>query len=526
MSTFRALIKLYLNSIFRFPVIRYSKDPRERRQAIMGIVAIGLIVVSYGGMSGSTAYRMLRMEIDPFVPFLMIAMMASLFALAMAFAQGSATLSGFADFDTLMGMPIPVWKIVLARFLALYSVEAVYCAAYLLPCGTVYAILCTPVWWFYPTFPLMLLLLPVVPVVIGSGADLLLSAAFARSKYKKGVTSAIKMILLLGFIVFAYLFPQMSSSFIQAPQETASLFSRIYPPAQWFARGATGEALFMVLFVIGSIALCALFVFVLNRTFLPLHDRLSAGYHVKNYRLGTLKRSSVSKALFMIERKRFLNSTAWVINTVIGSILIIVLGIVGAVLSETLSAVARAASITRFVPGILTGLLLFCATLSPTTSCAISMEGKGLWIAKTLPVPAKQWFRAKLLLNLVLVGPSLLATITLFAIFYRSCLGPLSIVGLYLLPPAALLFTTVTGLFVNVKMPLFSWKSDTEVVKQSGAVLIMILICFVLVAATVIPMVATGLDWIAIAAAAAILLAACAVYGYLMKNAEQIRRNL
>ena len=89
-----------------------------------------------------------------------------------------------------------------------------------------------------------------------------------------------------------------------------------------------------------------------------------------------------------------------------------------------------------------------------------------------------------------------------------------------------LLFTTVIGLYVNARMPLFTWKSDTEVVKQSGAVLIMILICFGLVAATAIPMLVTGLDWIAVAAAAAILLTACAVYGYLMKNAEQIRRNL
>ena len=526
MKAFRVLVKLYLNSIFRFSVIRHSGDARERRNAVMSVVAIVLIVVAYGGMSGTNSYQMMRAGIDPEIPFLMIATMASLFALAMAFAQGGATLSGFADFDTLMGMPIPISLIVLARFFALYSVEAVYCAAYLLPCGAVYAILCTPVWWFYPTFLLMLLLLPVAPIVIGSGADLLLSAAFAGSKYKKGVTSAIKMILLMAFIVFAYLFPQMSNSFIQTPQKSAALFSRIYPPAQWFAKGATGEILPMALFVLGSIAVCALFVFVLERTFLPLHDRLSAGYHVKNYRLGTLKRSGAMKAMFMIERKRFLNSTAWVINTIIGSIMIVVIGVAGAIFAETLSAFARAASIVRFVPAVITGLLLFCATLSPTTCCSISMEGKSLWISKTLPVPAKKWLRAKLLLNLLLVGPSLLLTITLLAIFYRSCLSPLAIVGLYLLPPAALLFTTVTGLLVNVRMPLFSWKSDTEVVKQSGAVLIMILICFGLVAAAVIPMLVTGLDWIPIAAAAAILSAACVMYGYLMKNAEQIRRNL
>lgn len=526
MKAFRTLIRLYLNSIFRFPVIRYSKDARERRQAVMGVVAIVLIVAVYGGMSGMTSYEMIRAGIDPSIPFLMIAAMASLFALAMAFSQGSATLSGFADFDTLMGMPIRTWMIVLARFSALYLVEAVYCIAYLVPCGAVYAILLKPAWWFYPVFLLMTVLLPVAPVVLGSGADLLLSAAFAGSKYRKGITSTVKMILLLGFIVFSYLLPQMSSSFFTAPQQTAGIASRIYPPAQWFAEGAVGNLPLAALFTFGSIALCALFVFILNKTFLPLHDRLSAGYHVKNYRLGALKRSSMAKALFMIERKRFFNSTAWVINTIIGSVLIVVLGVVGTVLSGKLTALFRIPAMAGYAGVAATAMLIFCATIAPTTCCAISMEGKELWISKTLPVSAKKWLRAKLLMNLLLVGPSLLFTILLLTVSYRSVLGPAEIVGMILTPIAALLFTTVFGLWVNAKMPRFNWKSETEVVKQSGAVLIMLLTGVGIAALTTIPTLVTRQPWVMTGVAAALFAAAAGFYAQLMKKAEQIRRNL
>ena len=526
MKSFRTLIKLYLNSIFRFSVIRCSKDGRERRNAVMGVVAIALIVVVYGGMSAITSYQMISTGVDPAVPFLMIATMASIFALAMAFAQGGATLSGFADFDTLMGMPIPIPLIVLARFFALYSVEALYCAAYLVPCGVIYAILCAPAWWFYPVFPVMLLLLPVVPVVIGSGADLLLSAAFARSKYKKGITSAIKMILLMGFIIFAYMFPQLSSRYIHALGEAVSVTSRIYPPALWFAKGATGSFSHAALFIIGSAALCALFVLILNRTFLPLHDRLTAGYHVKNYRLGSLRRSGALQALFRIERKRFFNSTAWVVNTIIGSILIAVLGIAGAAFSGTLSVLLKQMSVEAYASAALTGVLIFCATISPTTSCAISMEGKGIWIAKTLPVSAKLWLRAKLLMNLLLVGPSLLLAIVLLTVSFRSFLTAADLLGVVLMPIAALLFTTVFGLYVNACMPRLTWKSDTEVVKQSGSVLVMLLSGLGLVAVSVLPALLSGLHWLTPAIAAAVLCAAAAVYLHLMKNAEQIRRNL
>ena len=526
MNALRTLVKLYLNSMFRFQVIRHAKEPRERRNAAMSIVAIVLIVVVYGGMSGMTAYQMISGGIDPAMPFLMISTMASLFALAMAFAQGSATLSGFADFDTLMGMPIRTSTIVFARFLALYAVEALYCAAYLLPCGAVYAILCKPAWWFYPVFLAAILVMPVGPVVVGSGADLLLSAAFAGSKHRKGITSAIKMILLMGFIVFAYMFPQLNSRFMEAPEKASRVISGIYPPARWFAQGVTGDFPLVLLFIAGSAAVCALFVFLLNKTFLPLHDRLSAGYHVKNYRLGALKSSGTLKALFTIERKRFFNSTAWVINTVFGSIMIVILGVAGAVAAGRVLPFLSEPPMRNVAVTAALAAIIFCATLSPTTSCSISMEGKELWISKTLPVSAKTWLRAKLLTNLMLVGPALLFTITILSICYRSILRPLSIVALFLLPIAALLLATVTGLFVNARMPRFSWRSDTEVVKQSGAVLVMVLICFVLVAFAVVPMLFLPSNLTAIAVSAVFFFAAAAVYRHLMKNAEQIRRNL
>ena len=177
-------------------------------------------------------------------------------------------------------------------------------------------------------------------------------------------------------------------------------------------------------------------------------------------------------------------------------------------------------------PIVITGMLIFCAAISPTTSCAISMEGKQIWIAKTLPVSAKKWLFAKLLMNLVLVGPSLLLAVTLLSIAYRSMMDAVDVLGVVMMPIAALLFTTVFGLYVNAKMPRLDWKSDTEVVKQSGAVLLMVLVGFGLVAVSVLPALIFGLRWLTPAIAAAVFCLTAAVYGTLMKNAEQIRLNL
>ena len=176
--------------------------------------------------------------------------------------------------------------------------------------------------------------------------------------------------------------------------------------------------------------------------------------------------------------------------------------------------------------GILIGGMIFCATLSPTTGSAISMEGKQIWISKQLPIPAALWLNAKLYVNLLLVGPSVLIASTILAIAFRSMLRPLDVAGLYLLPAAALLCSTVFGLFVNARMPRLNWKTETEVVKQSGAVLIMILVCFGMVAVTLVPMLIFRQSWLPIALAAALLIPTAMIYFKLMRDAEQIRLNL
>ena len=97
MKSLWILVKLYVNSIFRFSVMRRSKDSRERKNAIMGIVAIGIIAVTYGFMSATNAATIFLMNGVSEAPFLLMCTMASVFALVMAFSQGSATLSALSS---------------------------------------------------------------------------------------------------------------------------------------------------------------------------------------------------------------------------------------------------------------------------------------------------------------------------------------------------------------------------------------------------------------------------------------------
>ena len=526
MKSLWILVKLYVNSIFHFSVMRHSKDKRERRNAIMGLVAIGIIAVTYGGMSASNTVSIFLMIGVSEAPFLLMCVIASAFALVMAFSQGSATLSAFADFDTLMSMPVRTTTVVLARFLALYLVEAVYTLPFLLPCGVVYAIFAKPAVWQYPAYLLMVLLVPVLPLVIGSAFDILVGVLFAKSKHKKAITSTIKTVFLLTFVVGAYLIPQLTSRIFEDLPGMTGVLARIYPPGMWFAKAAIGSFPMFLLFALGSAALCALYVWVLNRTFLWVHGRLTSDYHVKNYRLKRQQQGSVQKAMFMIELKRFFDSTAWVLNTIIGAILVVAAGIAGMLFAGRLIALLDTIGFASRAAGLLIAVMIFCAAMSPTTACAISMEGSKIWISKQLPIPAKTWLSAKLYVNLVLVGPAILITATLLAIGFRSVLTPLHMVGLYLLPLSALVANTVFGLSLNAKMPRLDWKTETEVVKQSAVVLFSILICFAMVAVTAVPLLIVKAGWMPLALCVVLWIPTVIVYVRMMKRAEQIRLNL
>ena len=531
MKSLWILVKLYVNSIFRFSVMRHAKDKRERRNAIMGVVAIGIIAVTYGSMSATNAATIFLMWGVNEIPFLLMCTMASAFALVMAFSQGGATLSAFADFDTLMGMPVRTSTVVLARFLALYLVEAVYTLPFLLPCGVVYAIFAHPAIWQYPAYLLMVLLVPVLPLIVGSAFDILVSVLFAESKHKKAITSTIKTVFLLAFIVCAYLLPQLTGRMFA--DETGALMNgvadtlaRVYPPALWFGRSAIGSVPMFLLFSLGSLALCALYIRVLNRTFLWVHDRMIAGYHDKNFRLSGQRQSSVQKAMLRLELKRFFDSTAWVLNTIIGAILVLAAGIAGLIFSGRLLTLLDTIGMRSRAAGALIGVMVFCATASPTTASAISMEGKEIWISKQLPIPAKTWLNAKLSVNLLLVGPPLLAASALLSIAFRSILSPLHVAGMFLLPLGALAANTVSGLCINAKMPRLNWKTDTEVVKQSGAVALSVLICFGMVLLCVVPLLILPYGWLSVALSGIFWILTAILYARLMKRAEQIRLNL
>jgi ABC-2 type transport system permease protein len=117
-----------------------------------------------------------------------------------------------------------------------------------------------------------------------------------------------------------------------------------------------------------------------------------------------------------------------------------------------------------------------CVLCSTTTS-SISIEGKQWWIIKSLPVKTKLVCDSKILVNLTIALPCYIASTCLLCLAVR--MNAAGYLWLFLLPFIYVMFSSVLGLAINLKMPMFQWESEVVIVKQGAAVLISMFIGFV-----------------------------------------------
>jgi ABC-2 type transport system permease protein len=127
-------------------------------------------------------------------------------------------------------------------------------------------------------------------------------------------------------------------------------------------------------------------------------------------------------------------------------------------------------------------------SMGVTTSSAISMEGKSLWIIKSLPVSARDWLAAKIKVTLLLAIPSILIASTLVVIGLKP--GIVDAIWMYLVPLAYTFAFSVFGLWLNIRMPRLDWQSEAEAIKQGGATMVCV---FVGMAAGFAPAIVAGL---------------------------------
>ena len=264
-------------------------------------------------------------------------------------------------------------------------------------------------------------------------------------------------------------------NFADIGQAVMDAVGRAYVLAPLFVRAVCrGDVGALALFLAVSAALFAGFCALTAWRFRRWNSRLTAGRASSGYRLRAMKTATPLAALFRKEWRRYMASPLYVMNTAIGMLLLLVASV--ALLVVGMDGLESALQIPDLRDGIglaLPLLLCFFIVMSNTAASAISLEGDHFQALKALPVTAKDIFRSKLLLGMLVTVPLTAVCAALLAVATRPGLPDLLL--LFALPLAAAVFTPLFGLRVNLAYPHFTWKTETEVIKQSQATMIAVL---------------------------------------------------
>lgn len=421
------------------------------------------------------------------------------FVLGVVFSlyKASGALYEAADYGLVMSWPIPVRAQVTARLAALALVAVGATALLVVPMG-VAAMAVGPAAGVGAaviralSLVACVILAPLPGTVLAALVAAAVSLATARLAHGKAVHTVVLVVLTIALVmvcsVAGHVAPtaEMDAAAVSgAVTGAVDALCTAWPPAA-LLRAAWGGPIAAALGALGLFCLVDLVVAmagleVVARTYRPVMAAFSRARAPRRVARASRPRA-VFSALCRKEVAQVLDTTAVVVNDLLGLLLVVVLATVLAVVGVDKAMVAVG------VPGRYVGdalpavaaampwLLAFCVSIAPVPAVAVSLEGRCSWIMETLPVPVATVLASKAVPWLVACVAASAASAVLVAVAGL----PWPCVALCLVvPPCAFWLSASLGLFLDARNPDFSWTSPAALAKRSMPVTVSVFVAMI-----------------------------------------------
>lgn len=458
---------------------RFGRDSKKRQRVILlgcTFLFLGLMLLFYTGL---LSYAYVRIGLLHMIPAYLLAVTSLIILFFSLFKAGNVIFDRDL-YEKQIVLPVRPSAIIFSRFLTMYLFNAVLALLVMIPGAAVYAWAAKPAISFYFMMAFGIFLLPLLPMTVATALGALVLAVSSRVKHKNLVNILLSAVLTIGAVVLSVVLSFQSEQVSQRDLTNLSaiIYDKIgksYPPALLFSAGVVdGNWGDFLLFAVSSLLVFLLFLLLVQWKYVEICTALSSHAAGGNYVMRQLVQNSPLKAFYQKELRRYFASSIYVLNTGMGYILMVVFSI--AVLAVGVDKIEDMMQMKGLIGRMAPLLLSSLCIITSTTSSAISMEGRQWWIVKSLPVTTETVLDAKILVNLTIALPCYLISVCLL------CLAvPADLAGdlwMILLPFLYILFSSVLGITVNLKMPVFNWESEVAVVKQSGATLVCMLFGF------------------------------------------------
>ena len=431
-------------------------------------VAVALLVMGSVALLAALLCRPLCEAGLDWLYFALMALPALLAGVAGGGFAAYGTLYAARDNEQLLALPIPPGLILAVRMGSVWLLGAGYLAVILAPAYLVYLLL--------GPRPLAAAL-AMLPVTVLLGCLVLAGSCLAgwlaallgsRVVRYKALLSLFYTVLILIFAFGSNFAVRSGLIWLLTHLDQASAGLRADAQAVYLLGcAALGDLPSLALLAAVSLGAAALAWLLLRRSYLRMMTTRRGGARAV-YQAKPVRVRSVRAALLAREMRRLGSCTSYMVNGLLGSVLLLAAA-AGAVWKAELlrGALALLPGFAASGPVLACAAVCSLAAMNLLTPPSVSLEGRTLWLVQSLPVSPWQALRAKLDLHMALTAPpALLAAVCLLGAVGSGPLAAalvLAAVWLYTLLAGAL------GLVLGVKLPNLHWTSETAAVKQGAA---------------------------------------------------------
>lgn len=376
-----------------------------------------------------------------------------------------------SDNDLLLSMPIRPRDIVLSRIFTILVYNYAEAAVIMLPAIIVYGVVAADIVGIFGSIVLFLFI-PPLATALASGVGYLLAVVSRRVK-NKTLVSVILSALFLGAYFYLYgLFLGNSEAMFENLEESAEALKSSLGFLSTIGEVGLLKPLNTVLFVLISVGVSLLAYATVSANYLKvITDK--GGVKRTEYQK---RRLTVASPIFAVVKKElslFFSSATYIMNGAIGLVMTLVLSVAALVkrsdllsVLEELGAEMQTDLTATLAPTVAVALLLL-SSMTMISCSAVSLEGRNLWVIKSMPLSGREVLIAKTLPQLIMSVPVSIISGTLLSIAFGLTIPEgllVNLVGLL----GQIIFA-VFGTVINTYLPKFEFENEAQVIKQSMA---------------------------------------------------------
>lgn len=404
---------------------------------------------------------------------------STLFGLIMSIYKIPGYLFSFKDYDLLMSLPLKPSSVLASKMVFIYLSNFFVAVLVGTPPLVIYGIKTSGGILYYAFVFISTFFIPLIPISIGAFFAYYLGRISSKFRSTNVILLIGSFLFFIGIMAGSSLVNQVNSEQMKNTIPTVTVLNNILFWTRLYIDALKNtNILFLAAFILVSVVIFGIFISAYSKGFKSINSKMTEKYKASNYKMTRLKVSNLLQALYVKELKFYFSSYIYVVNTAFGIIMMTLFSLGVAVFGkDTVSKVLEIPMADAYLSPMITLVFVFCIAFTFTTAASISLEGKNLWIVKSLPIDTKSILWSKILVNITLTIPALVINTVIIAIAFN--LDAVTIISIFSVTVMYSLFSPVLGILINLYFPKLEWTTHVAVVKQSASVLLATLAGFV-----------------------------------------------